>query len=203
MTTKQKPLSPFGQAATQLDAAFVDFERLARELEQLEIASDKGFDRARGLLSEVDGCRQLLESSMQAMAAELDAARGRSEKAAQAILGRALEVQDRQRDTEALLQRFQQLGGMVKQITESVRELNVQPPGQLSPEEQAQLDERLPQFNEQMGTLVDAARKLMDDARAANMKALERNADSLRQSLQAARHRLNILVERGRPSQTH
>jgi chromosome segregation ATPase len=185
----------------QLDAAFVEFERLARELEQLDIASDTGFDRARSLLSEVDGCRQKLESSMQAMAAELDAARGHSEKAAQAILGRALQVQDRQRDSEALLQRFQQLGGMVKQISDSVRELNVQPPGKMSPKEQAELDERLPQFDEQMSALVDAARKLMDDARAANLKTLERNADTLRQSLQAARHRLNILVERGRPSQ--
>ncbi len=51
----------------------------------------------------------------------------------------------------------------------------------------------MPEINSQMSIVVDEAKRLMDDARAANMKILERNCDSLRQTVQASIHRFSQL----------
>lgn len=195
MTTKASPQSPFGQAALALDGDFVLFERLSTELESLSLNSEKGLERARALLLQFGECGTRIGDGMQVLSTELMAAQQRTEKAAQLVSQKALEVQQRQGETEGLLTRFKTLGDMVKQVTTLVGQLK-QPDADITPEQQQVLATRLPEINGQLGILVDEAKKLMDDAHKANLKTLESNADSLRQSLAATRHRLNQFVER-------
>jgi hypothetical protein len=197
MTTKQnKSQSPFAQAALDLDRDFTQFERLAREIERLSVNSDRGLERAGIMMGEIDAVRKRLETGMVALAKTLDDARERTEKAALTVSNRAQEIRERQLEAENMLTRYKTLGEMVKQITTALTQLRKPGAGEMTPEDQATLAKRLPEFNAQMDVVVNEARKLMDDAHQANMKTLERNADSLRQSLQAARNRFNIFVEK-------
>jgi hypothetical protein len=66
----------------------------------------------------------------------------------------------------------------------------------LSQEERAMLTAHIPELDQKLGLLIEEARKLQEDARAANMRTTERNADSMSQTLQSARRKLSVFVEK-------
>jgi len=185
-------LSPFGEAAVALDGEFLALEKVARELERLTIDSDKGLDRGKMLLQEADAFRERLTSRMQALASTLEEARSRNEQAAVTIAEKAGALKVRQQTSDLMLERYRALGELVKKAGEAIAQIRQTGTAELPPEQKALLMSKIPAFNDQLGILVEQARALMTDAHAANMKNLERNVDSLRQSIQAARHRLTV-----------
>lgn len=194
-TQKNKPQTAFGQAALLLDEEFARFERLAREIERLSFNSDKGLERARTLMKEIDACRERMEASMHALSRGLDESRASNEAAVQLVAERAMALRERERETEQMVLRFKTLAEMVKKVSAAVAQLKRPSAGEMSPEDQKILTTRLPEINASIDVLIEEARKLMEDAHARNLKEIERNADSLRQSLQSARRKLNLLVD--------
>lgn len=200
-TINTKNLSLFGQTALELDSGFTQMQHLARDLESLSIETDSGLERAKKLLGQFEACTQAITDCSQAFSKVLQETKAATEKSAEMVAHRAQAVHERQVESEQMLYRFKTLGEMVRKTTEAVTQV-VQPlPGTPAIPEEAHrvLMSRLPDFNEQMGVLVEEAKNLMQDAHKANMKSIERNADSLRQTLQAARHRLNLFAARRVP----
>lgn len=191
-----KDLSAFGKAAIGLDVEFSQFQRLAREIEAVQLNSDAGMERARRLFSHFDECGQKIGAGMQALASSLDEARQLTDAAAKSVAERAHAMKQRQQETEQLMERYRALGEMVGKTNEAVTQLRPLHDAGMTNEVTELLASRLPEFTSQLGVLVEEARKLMRDAHEANMKTLERNADSLRQSLQAAQSRLEGLAKR-------
>jgi hypothetical protein len=202
-TTKPNERSAFAQAALSLDSEFAEFERLARELEKLPIDSESGMERARKLLGHFEGVGERIDEGMHALARNLDEARQRTEAIAQQVTERARAIQERQVQTNEMFERFQKLSDMARQITVAVGQLMQPRETELSSEEKNLILSKLPEVDEKMGVIVDEARKLMDDARHAKLKTLERSADSLRQSLQSARQKLSLVVDTSGPRVTH
>lgn len=200
MTKNKTPnLSEFGEAALALDREFLQMERLARELERLENPNDKGLERSQTLLAEVEVSRERMAANMQVMVQALELLRQRNESAEKIIAERAAVVQERQIAGEKLLERYRLLAEMVRQITAAIIPFQRLKGDNISPDDRAALASHIPQINEQLAVLVEESNKLMKDARDACMKALERNTDSLRQSLEAVRRRLTVVAERDRP----
>ncbi len=73
-------------------------------------------------------------------------------------------------------------------------------PTEMKPEEKENLQSQLNQAMVPLTTLVEEAKNLVSDARTANMKNLERNADTLRKTLQAACNRLRLITGREKPA---
>lgn len=194
MSKKAKDeLSDFARAALALDVRFEEFCRLSQELQRVTIDSDSGLERARILLKDLNECREGFTPASQDMARALEDARQRTALAAQAIETQEQAVQQRISHVENMLTRYRLLGDTVRRVTTAVSELKYSPGHGLSQAEQTLLQSKMPELSQQMGIVVDEARKLMDEAREANMKTLERNADSLRQSVQASMHRFTQL----------
>ena len=187
--------SAFAEAALNLDAQFRDFERLANELDRVDLDSDRGLERGLKIMGELETCREGFAPASQQMAKALEEAQGQVARAAEIVTQRETAVQDRRAVVDSLLERYRSLGEMLRQVSTAVGQLNKTDSGELTADQRTALTSRLPEFNSHLGTLVDEARKLMDDARVANMKALERNADSLRQSLHSARFRFGQFAE--------
>lgn len=188
-------LSDFGKAAITLDTELVLFEKLVGELNFVEVNSDKGLERGVFLLKEIHSCRERMEAGMRGLAQALDAARTRNESAEKAIVDRAQSIQSRQQEADSLFTRFKALGNMVQQINTSVASLRERTGDEMTDEAQSELASHFPEIETQLGVLVGEAKKLREEALSANMKFLERNADSLRQSLEAARNRLKLLAK--------
>ncbi len=197
MQNPLESLSVFGQAAVKLDAELQTYDRLANELERLDVTSDKGLTRGQTLLTEVDEARTRLGAEMQQFAQHLQASRERCDKVEEIIAARTNAVNERLQLADSLLKRFQILGDMVHAITQSLSALKKSgDEEELSPEEKKEMASRLPEFNEKIAILITEAKKLVDEAKDNNLKSLEQNADSMRQTLQSAQNKFNFYIEK-------
>lgn len=194
MTANDKNSTPFIKAAVALDAEFGRFESLALELDRLNLDSDRGFERGLGILEELERCRERFGPASQDLARTMEESRAKTAAAAELVGKREAEVRGRKEKVDVLLTRYKALGDLVQKVTTAAAQLKAPAAGTISAEDRAVLDARLPELDTQLESLVEQSRILMDDARNANLKVLERNADSLRQSLQSARHRFKQLV---------
>lgn len=185
-----KPISSFGEAALMLDAEFAELERLAEKIERLSLQTEQGPKRTAEVIQEALQCHKRLVNGMVRMGECLEEARAKSEKAMLTVGQKANALEEHQKEAERLSHRFQALGEMVREVSTAIAGIK---PGsdQATDEEQAVLSRILPEFNEKMDVLVNEATQLMQDARTAHIKMIESSADSLRQTLEAARRRLN------------
>src|SRR5690606_26352209 len=69
---KEEPRSPCAAAALALDAESAAPERPATALERAPVENEKGLERARRLLGDVEACRERLGARLQAFARALD-----------------------------------------------------------------------------------------------------------------------------------
>ena len=194
-TVNPQNLSPFGQVALALDAEFTQFNELSGQIDRLDIDSESGLERGKKLLAAFSECGERVGTGIQELAKQLDVARTQAESAAEIVTARASAIQKRHEESERLLVKFQTLADMVRKVTTAVAQLQKPAGGKLSDEDRAHLVQFLPEINTQLGVLFDEASKLQEEASAAKNKTVERNADYLRQSLQAIRGRLSLVAD--------
>ncbi len=90
---------------------------------------------------------------------------------------------------EQLTDRYRLLANMVTELGQSVMKLQDDGAGVMARGGAETIARAFAQVDQAFNSLDEAARQLMQDAREANLKDLVRHVDSLRQSLQATRHR--------------
>lgn len=190
-----KNLSLFGQAAVALDEDFVEAERLASQIEQVDVQSEIGLERAIRLLRHFTECGERITSQIQSLAQELEKARSRTEGAAQTVARRAAEIQIRKEQEDQGLQGFKALSEKVREITAEMSELKQPKDKSLSADEKKELSLKMAGFDSKIVPLIDEANRLKDQARNSKMKTLERNAESLSQNLVNARKKLSAFTE--------
>jgi seryl-tRNA synthetase len=116
------------------------------------------------------------------------------EKSAQRVTACSAALEERHRLSQGLHERLRSLGEMASKVTATIEGLPK--PRNISEEDKLLIAESIPTFSLQLGVLVEEALRLKNDAASANMRNLERNSDSLRQTLQSARNHLNLLVRK-------
>ena len=195
MASATRSTSRFSEAALELDRCLIRFEDLVREMEHLAIQSDKGMDGALTLLAEIAECRTQMESGMRALSRTLEEARVRNEKAEELLSVYSVQVEERQRQSEQMFARFRALGNMATEVDEVVKQLREKFNEELLDEARSILTDSILNLEAQLGVLTDEAKTLVEDARAANLQFLERNADAMRKSLAAARNRIKLLAK--------
>src|SRR5436190_23798439 len=113
---KDKNLSDFAASALGLDVEFQQFEKLTHELSSLNFDSDKGMQRAGEVYTELADCRERMQAAMKVFSQALDTARVENEKCEQIIIDRSQVVADREKQSVAMLERFQALGNRVREV---------------------------------------------------------------------------------------
>lgn len=195
-TSKPLQLSEFGQAALCVDEEMTQFETLVQEFSRLNIESDKGLDRAVTLIAEINDCRGRMEVGMQSLSKSLLEARQRNQAAEELVADRSQAVNARQQSVENMIARFRTLGERVKLVDVTAAELRKASDSPLEPEEKDQLRGQIPALDDQLAALLMDVSQLVEDARVANLQLLERNADSLKKSLSAARNKISLFIDR-------
>jgi len=177
-----KDKSAFAQSALELDTSFEELERLAGQIERAELESDQDFEHVTRLLGRFSDCGGRIGAGVQTLAQELEQARVRAEKAAGLVAERSVIVQQRREASQRMLESFQALALKARGITESMQALKSQ--------DREALLARLPEINSELDALSEDVARLEKDALAQGLKTLAKNADSMKQSLKAARERL-------------
>ncbi|MBI1860673.1 MAG: hypothetical protein HYR96_07125 [Deltaproteobacteria bacterium] len=196
MEKRNQSLSPFAESALALDGELTQFEKLAAEMERLDLNSDKGMARAGTILTDINNCRTRLESTMNGVVTTLAEAQKRNTQG-EATVARNTELFiARKRDADRLMEKLKTIGESVRGLNKTVGEVKITSVETLTPDERVTIVDQINESTNPLDHLVNETSNLVEEARSLNMRLLERNADTLRQSLQSAKNRLKLLVDR-------
>lgn len=181
MSNKAKQDSPLVKSVVALDNYLTELERVGTKINTTNMASDVDIEYIQKLMSRFAECGQSISEEVTNLATQLREAQARAEAVAQGVSKQAEHLKIRRNAEDEKLEEFRILG-------EKVRDLNKVIGG--FRDDRAKLKAYLPAVESQLGVLIEALQKLRTSARDSRMKELEKNAESLTQSLQAARKRL-------------
>jgi len=184
MSNKAKSDSPLVKSVVALDGYLTELERVGTKINSTDMGSDFDTDYIQKLMTRFAECGQGISEEVTNLSSHLRDAQARAEGVAQGVSKQAERLKIRRNAQDEKLEEFRILG-------EKVRDLNGVIAG--FRDDRAQLKANLPAFESQLGVLIEALQKLRTSARESRMKALEKNAESLVQSLQMARQKLSDL----------
>jgi chromosome segregation ATPase len=175
MSNKIKRDSPLVKSVLALDTHLSELERVGTKIKSTDMTSEFDVEYVQKLMARFAECGQGVSEEVTNLSRHLQEARARAEAVAEAVSNQAELFNARRNEEAAKLEQFRILG-------ERVRDLNT------SLQNQTQ---DLPAFETQLAALIDELQELRKSARSSRMKALEKNAESLSQMLEALRTKLS------------
>jgi chromosome segregation ATPase len=185
MPNKVKRDSPLVKSVLTLDTYLTELERVGNKINSTDMASDFDLEYIQKLMARFAECGQGISEEVTNLSTQLREAQARAEEVARGVSRQADLLKNRREEQDQKLEEFRILG-------EKVRELNTVISG--FRDDRAKLKSSLPSVESQLGELIQALQKLRTSARDSRMRALEKNAESLAQSLEAARKKLRTLT---------
>lgn len=167
-----KDQSEFISAALSLEETFAGLEQLAQSLERLELDCEPNLERAKKLLIRFSQQSTGLQGALESFSQSLLARRQSVERAVAMVEARAPLVNEKFREAEEKLARFQELANRVTTLTGEA--------GRLGPTEVLQ----------QLQSLAEEAASIQDEARRSKLRTLENNAKNLKATLKELSRKL-------------
>jgi len=190
MSNKAKRDSALVKCVHALDDYLVELERVGTKINSTDMTSDVDIEYVQKLLSRFAETGQGVSREMANLSTHLQEARTRAEDVAHGVTRQAELLNTRRIEQNEKLERFRVLGERVRELNTSISEFR-RPQGQgLTDEDRAKLTSNIPAFEEQLTALIGELEDLKMSARNSRMKVLEKNAESLSQTLQAVRKKL-------------
>jgi len=184
MTNKVKRDSPLVKSVGALDNYLAELERVGTKINGTDMASDFDIEYVQKLMTRFAECGQGISEEVTNLSTHLRDAQARAEAVAQGVSKQAELLKVRRNAQDEKFEEFRILG-------EKVRDLNTVISGYR--DDRSKLKANLPAVESQLGVLIEALQRLLTSAHESRMKALEKSAESLVQSLQAARKKLSDL----------
>jgi chromosome segregation ATPase len=185
MPNKVKLDSPLVKTVLALDNHLTELERVGNKINSADMVSDFDLEYIQKLMARFAECGQGISEEVTNLSAQLTEAQARAEEVARGVSRQADLLKIRREEQDQKLEEFRILG-------DKVRELNTVISG--FRDDRAKLKSNLPSVEAQLGELIQELQKLRTSARDSRMRALEKNAESLAQSLEAARKKLRTLT---------
>jgi len=184
MSDKARKDSPLVKSVTALDDYLTELERVGTKINKADMASDIDIEYIQKLMSRFAECGQGISEEVTNLSTQLREAQARAEAVAQGVSKQAERLKIRKNAQDEKLEEFRILGEKVRDLNELIGGFR---------DDRAKLKDNLPAVESQLGSLIEALQRLRTSAHDSRMKALEKNAESLVQSLQAARKKLQGL----------
>lgn len=195
----QSESSELVNAAMAIEEELRKFESLAAEVRTGEMRSQKHLERMGKLLNQVADCDERMVANMRSLLTVLNGWRDRQQTLAAEVNARALELQERTKVYQSLMERFAALGQEAGTLSANMQQVaNRTQAGE--PMKAEEIISSLQMVNERMTSVADNAGSLASDAQAQDFVDIARDAESLRQQLLAARNRANLLQQKLHPA---
>ncbi|MFL5359213.1 hypothetical protein [Archangium sp.] len=196
---QQSESSELVNAAMAIEEELRKFESLAAEVRTGEMRSQKHLERMGKLLNQVADCDERMVANMRSLLTVLNGWRDRQQTLAGEVNTRALELQERTKVYQSLMERFAALGQEASSLSANMQQVaNRTQAGE--PMKAEEIISSLQTVNERMTAVADNAGSLATDAQAQDFVDIARDAESLRQQLLAARNRANLLQQKLHPA---
>ncbi len=176
-----------------LDNWLAELERIGTKINSTDMTSDFDFDHIQKLMTRFAECGQGVSEEVTNLSTQLQEAQGRAEAVAQGVSKQAELLNVRRIEQDKKLEEFQVLGERVRGLSAVISQFRPADGARLTAEDRANLKSNIPGFDAQLAALIEELQNLRKSARNLRMKALEKNAESLGQTLQAVRKKLGDL----------
>lgn len=176
--------------AARLDEEIRRFERLTETATRGPLGSEKSLDRAAVAIREAAASHERFGQQLHALIAAVATARDRQQASADRLNARAAEIERRRAQFASVRARFAAIGEDARAINEVVLSI-----GAGADVDLVSLLERLEAAEQRMGEILEETRGFAAHAREEGMTDIEREADTLRQQVGAARNKIRQLRE--------
>ena len=181
MSNKDKRESPIVKTVLALDTCLTELERVGFKINSIDMNSDFDREYVQKLLARFTECGHGVATEVTNLSRKLHEAQARAEAVSQGV-GRQAELFNvRLNEQNEKLEAFRSLGQKVRDLNTAIGLLR---------DDRAQLVSNISVFEAQLSSLIEESETLRQSARASRMRTLEKNAESLVQTLQAVRKKL-------------
>jgi hypothetical protein len=181
----KKDETPLTDAACRIEEELSRFERLLLDLSR-PVSTEKTLQRARMSLEECSQSEERLAAHLTAFAQAIQGIQQRQQRCMESLAERVCRVQERHADRSALIERMAQLGLRTSEISKPIVSLQESAWSAVTPELLASVSEVSARLEEAIGE----AAQISSSARASDWSDLSRDADTLKQQLQAVRNQV-------------
>lgn len=188
-----KRASPLVRSVLALDHHLAELERVGTKINSTDMTGDVDLEFIQKLLSRFAECGQGVSEEVVNLSAQLQEAQSRAETVAQGVSNQAHLFHARRNEHNEKLEEFRILGDKVRDLNTVISRFRRPQGTGLSEQDRAELASSIPGFESQLVGLIEELQTLRNSARDSRMRALEKNAESLIQTLQAVRKRLQDL----------
>jgi uncharacterized protein YoxC len=187
--------SPLVLALLTLDEHFSELNRLATRVEEIDLKSNFDFEQSERLITRFAEAGQAISEDIVHFVKVLNETREQAELAAQKVSAKAEILKGRKEDIQSKMARFQILSDKVGDLNQSLMQFQ-RPAGEaLTPNEITEMKTRLTEIAQQLQPLIEEAQVLKNIGYDSKLKALEQNAESLRQSLIAVSVKISGMTQ--------
>ncbi len=188
-SVRLEDLTPFGRLALKLDQEFAELARGGEQLARLDLESDRGLDEGIRILNRVAGYGQALAQTMQDFSKSMQEARDKADAAARIVAERAQLIQQRRQREDELQKKLAQIQEDVKTVGAGLTGFG-KLKGELSEDDKRRIAAELERLQEPMTRFIAAIKALKEEAAGLKFKRLERQAESMIDSLEASRRKI-------------
>ncbi|MBI3505020.1 MAG: hypothetical protein HY059_09280 [Proteobacteria bacterium] len=196
-SVRLEDLSPFGRLALKLDQEFAELERVSAPIARADLGTDAGLDDALKILNRVAECGDGIAGAMQQFAKALQDARDKAEAATKLVADRAPLVQKRIEERNALEGKLEKIKEALQSAGAGLAAAGKPANAALSEEDKRDIAAELARMQEPLARFAEAARAVKAEAARLNFKRLERQADSVIDSLEASRQKIARALSSG------
>jgi chromosome segregation ATPase len=164
-----------------LDSYMTELERIGARINSIDMTSDCDVEFVQKLMTRFTECGQGVAAEVSNLAAQLHEAQARAEAVSEGVGRQAELFTDRRNEENEKLETLRSLGEKVRDLNAAIGRLGGDP---------AQLMSNMPVFDAQLSSFIQELETLRQSAHASRMRALEKSAESLMQTLQAVRKKL-------------
>jgi hypothetical protein len=194
MSNKTKRDSPLVTAVLALQNHLTELERVGAKINSADLTAEIDVEYIQKLMTRFAECGQGISEEVNNLSMHLREATTRAEGVAQGVSRQAEAFAARRKEQDEKLEQFRLLGERVGAINAAISVFR-RPPGQaLTDDDRTALAANVPELEGQLATLITELQDLRNSARSSKMRGLEKNAESLAQSLQAAQLKLRDLI---------
>jgi hypothetical protein len=187
--SKTKDRSRLVNAAASLEDELHSFATHATETKREPLNTEKSIARATRALSESVQFHARIEEKVKALVGEIDAARGLQQESIEILLNAAHALENRSKNRDALLGRFAALGSKAGGVNTLALDLTAR---KSEGADDNEVLARLRAIEERIDEVVVEAQAIAEMAASDDWPEIARQADGLRQQMQAARNKLAL-----------
>lgn len=174
--------SPLVAAVLALQETLNEFERVGQKITMADLTADVDVEYIQKLMARFSESGERISQEVANLSIHLQEARTRAEAVTENVSRQAQVFERRRNEIGKRLEQFRLIGERIRELNLTIRQ-----------SENAETSD-ISALRGQLGSLIEEFQALKESARDSRMKALEKDAESLGQSLQALQARLHSLT---------